>query len=299
MTNTLEELSSLYNVQMTEHERARLEAQIWGLVPSSERSKGGIGGYFRRKFNIPGYAITNRHQLHLEGEVVAPLWDRIHQGMPIHTAMLILRDSRRSSQATGISLADEIKRHLEKHDNLGIAVQTSTGKVFRRNPAARATRAESVESELPRATQEVSEAKNLWAKMRTMVSEYLDARLEGCDPSDIDDTKRRVEADLNVVISDMQDAVRRAVRGRVDVESVTRRQVVDACRALGMDPPSPGKPVDEKKAKQQRKLYSRQYHPDVHGGSEETRHLFQAVNDSYKVLERYNEQFQSSNNGDT
>lgn len=298
MTDTLEDLSSLYSVQMTEHERAKLEAQIWGLVPASERSKGGIGGYFRKKFSIPGYAITNRHQLHLEGDNAIPLWDRIHRGMPIHTAMLILREARRSSQLTGISLVDEIKRHIDKHDNLGVAVQTSTGKVFRRNPAAK-VQTEAAPSELPRAEQEIADTKNLWTTMRTMVSEYLDVRLEGCDSSDVDDVKRRVSADLNAVISDMQATVRRVLRGRVDVESVTRSQVIDACRALGMDPPPPGKPVDEKKAKHQRKVYSRQYHPDVHGGSEETRHLFQAVNDSYKILERYNEQFQLSNNGDS
>lgn len=297
MTDTIEDLFSLYNVQMSELERARLEARIWGLVPTGSRTKGGIGGYFRWKFGIPGYATTNRHQLHLTGEDAAPLWERIDQGMPLHTAMVILRDAKRSAQVTKISLVDEIKRHIDKHDNLGVAVQTAGGKVFRRNPAGK-TQVENVPSELPRATKEVSEAKNLWVAMRTMVSDYLDSRLEGCDPADVDSARRRVEADLNTVISDMQAVIRRVVNGRIDTGSVTRSQVIDACRALGMDPPSPGKAVDEKKAKLQRKLYSRQYHPDVHGGSEETRHLFQATIEAYKLLESYNEQLQSSRNGD-
>lgn len=297
MTDTIEDLSSLYDVQMTERERASLESQIWELVPSGKRPKGGIGAYFNQQFGVTNSSCRHRHQLHLAGDDANPLWAKLESGMPLRTAVLILRQAQSSSRKTRFPLHEEVERQLHRYESMGVQVKTTNGKVFRRSKAG-STHRDPIPSQLEVETKKAVDVKNFWMAMRSMVASYINTKLDGYDSMEIDSVRRRVEADLNVFLTDMQDIIRRAPKGRIELVGVTRRQVIDACRALGMDPPPPGKPVDEKKAKLQRKLYSRQYHPDVHGGSEETRHLFQAAIEGFKIIERYNQELNPSTVGD-
>lgn len=286
--DSLEELTQLYALQMTERERAEIEAQIWGLIPKADRPKSGIDEYIASKFGGSRYAISGRHFLYRAGRHADALWKRIESGMPLNSAVTILRRSRETARLKNLTIDDALTAELEKYDTTGYEVRSPDGKVIRRTKPSRLPTPE--DSSGPHS----AEGREFWNAIRRMFGDYLNTRLASCDPMELDSIRRTVESDLNVLLADMQKMISRASRGAMPVAIVARQVVVQACHTLGMDPPGVGKPVDMQKAKQQRKLYLRQYHPDVHGGSEATRPLYEATNEAFRIIEQYNENLRPS-----
>ena len=285
---SMEELIELYKLDMTEKERAELEAQIWNLVPRDERI-GGIDDHLSSKLGVTGYAMRERHFLFRASKTAEALWKRIDGGMTLHAAVTVMRKSRRAAQSEGISVVEALEKELEKYDTTGYEIKSPDGKVIRKTKPSRLPDPDET-STIPN----TKEGRDFWNSIRRMFADYLNGRLAECDPMEADNIRRTVESDLNTVLIDMQKMISKASRQAMPIRSVSRQSIVQACHTLGMNPPAPGKMVDIGVAKRQRKLYARQYHPDVHGGSEVTRPLFEATITAYKVIEQYNENLKSS-----
>jgi len=275
----LDELIASYASVMSEKERASLEAQIWSLIPKPERPPGGLGDYMHARFGAQTTYALCRQQLLRAGPCVEELWIRVAAGMPLNTAISVFRSVKGSED-----VADAISKALRTYDTTGYEARSADGKVTRRRKPSRLRKP----GDLAPAS-EVAHDRTFWKSLRSMMSEYVNSRLAGCDPMDVDKLLRRFEVDLNLLITDFQDKISDVPKRGIEILSVSRQALIAACRTLGMDPPRPNKPVDMKLASLQKKRYARVYHPDVHGGSEATRGQFESVMQAYKVLEQYND----------
>jgi len=275
----LDELMASYAAVMTERERASLEAQIWSLVPKPDRPAGGLGDYMRERLGAqPTHALC-RQQLLLAGARVELLWARVDAGMPLNTAISILR-SVKGAEDVAVALV----KALEVYDTTGYEARMPDGKVVRRRSPSRLRK-----SGEPGPSAEFSHDRSFWRSLRATMSGYVNARLAGCDPTDADKLLRRFEVDLNLLIADFQDAISSVPKRGIEITAISRQALFAACRTLHMDPPRIGRHVDMKLAGLQKKRLARVYHPDVHGGSEVTRGQFEAVMQAHKVCEKYNE----------
>jgi len=277
----LDELIERYSSRMSERERASLEAQIWSLIPKAERPDRGLAVYMHDRFGAQSTHARCRQQLLLAGARAEALWARIESGMPLNTAVSVLRSVKGAPDPESA-----MAQALEDYDKTGYEARLSDGKVVRRRSPSRLRR------EAP--PKSVPHDRTFWRSLRATMSEYVNSRLVGCDPTDADKLLRRFEVDLNLLIADFQDAISSVPKRGIEIAAVSRRTLIASCRTLGMDPPKVGMPVDMKQATLQKRRHARVYHPDVHGGSEATRGQFESVMQAFKTLERYNEMLPAS-----
>jgi hypothetical protein len=263
----------------SERERAALEAQIWGQTPKAERPKGGIGHYFHDHYKSSVYSVANRHILYNAGPAIDPIWERIDKNMPLNTAVTIFRRAKLYVQNTGVSLSEAISRKLREYDSIG-HVTVVQGKVIRRrNP----TRVSSHDGDFKKS----DEYKVFWNNLRKSFYDFLNHRLSGCDPLEVERIQKIFEVDLDMTVSNLQNLVSRA-KGQKLIPKISRGKLIEACYTLGMDPPRVGKNVDIKKISKQWRIHARQYHPDVNPNASAQ---FEAAKIAYELLKEYHENF--------
>lgn len=292
------ELEARYASEMLEKERAALEAQIWSLVPRELRTeKHGLPGYMKAKLGASTHAARARQFLHRAGAAADPLWERVHRDMTLSTALTLMQDAYDQKAAKNLlkkgvqeeqdALSEAVLACIKAYDESGYAANGPDGKVVRRRKQIEVMDA-------PPPPVDVPSGRAFWPFLRQVVSQYVKTRLEGCDPVQVEFLIRKFEVDLNVVIEDLQDEVRKVPRGSLEAVAFSRARVIHECRTLGMDPPKPGQPVDARALQLQYKRASRAYHPDMHGGDETTLPQFKAVQDAKKFLAGYNESLKAA-----
>jgi hypothetical protein len=244
----------------------------------SDRKSYGIDKFIRRKH--PDRIATQvawRSRILLAGDHAMPLWERIATGMPLVTAIRILRESQDEWRAgkhqedyTGI-----LKRHLSAYDSTGV-IRHLNGKQFRASsPSRRATRIAKGESRQPVHTRVHR------ANVRNAVAAWVAARLAaGLDEAKRDSLVEECMREVEMMLDSF------ALRMRS--ERPARSQLYDACDVLNIPRPKWGQRADQERAWKNRKKSLAATHPDSLG-HEGGKAAFQAINDAYNVIVAYND----------
>jgi hypothetical protein len=283
----LEELEAKYTSEMTERERAELEAQIWSLIPASVRTaarKHGMVAYMNEKFGTDLKDVRCRQRLLRFGPAADPLWDRLTGDMPTYTVISIAAEANQMSRDRGISLNDAVILCIAKYDKMGHGAKYG-GKVVRRRHPGKMEDAPllgDVPTDLP-------SGRGFWTQIRKLIFAYVKERLPATDETQRDILVRNFEADIKRACTDFQQALYSAPKTGLASSLVSRKRLIQACRNLGVDPPRPGQKADPDLVRKKYRVAMRTYHPDVHGGSEVTRPQYEAVEEAYKIVKKYNE----------
>lgn len=279
---------------LNEREKAELELKIFDAA-KLERKETSRQPYdtLRDLLKLEsGFAYRCRRELAMFGSEL--LWERVlRHNMPVSTAVTLYRGASIRARATKNSLESALIDTLNEYDKRFPKLMPNGKFIRARSP--KGMRGVSKCAEVV-----VIEPKNFWdgirnstAQIRNSTLEYASQRLSKSNATGVEVQKLcdRFEADVKTAIEEFQKALDLLARRRDASEAVTRKQVMEACHELNMDPPAPGKPVDQLKAKRQKKLHVRLYHPDVHPNptmKTAMRKKYESVLEAYRTIEQYN-----------
>lgn len=281
-----------YRATTSEKDRAYLEQALWQTVPTEERRQLNRRNWLCDVTKDSARAIENRLFLFGEPEAVE-LWERIERDrMPLTTARERLREAKALTETSKLTLKEAIAVRLKEYDSWP-AHHTVRGQPFRKKPPTRFEALSGVEE--PHKVVRLSETdRGFWSKIRHQLASFAASRFKGADPIIAERLYREFERDLKVLFDEFQGRLsrlrQREKRDRMLNVTVKYPQVVAACLALCMDPPSRNQPVDLDVARSKKKKLARVYHPDVTGGDEGTRAKYEETLSAYSVLEDYNDQ---------
>lgn len=278
-------------------QRAALEAKFWNHAS-------GLGlGFSHRDLMSMILDCTHQqveiyHMLHNAPLAAAPLWDRMEgeERMSHHTAGKLLRAARKEAAASGgqISLEVAVIDVLREYDK-NPGSKTPGGHIVRRKQITRLPKIDDLHVKPKKAKKYDPDSDGhriFYANLREDIASFVAPRLGGTDPIIAEQIWKDFELGLKVLLDDFGIKVSRARSNNADAD-VNRKQIVEACRHLHMDPPKPGLPIDLASARAQKKKMAKLYHPDKVGGSEATRPQYEAVIEAFLVAEKYAEKFGS------
>lgn len=272
----------------TEKERALLEREIARVAVETVLRNGGD----KRKFLAEHLGVSGRHLddhsaiLGL-GDAADKLWTRCEDDMTVGTAVILARQATARAAQAGIDLADAVARELADYDARPFVARVpGTSKLIRKQSAAAIPRAVPTPAPVTRRATKDADVPFRTA-LRTLVSTYVSERLAGLDDMLVEDTWRALDVDLRSCL-DLHlvkvDRLRRSQRQRAQV--VNRRRLADAFRALNLEPPRAGAPIDLAAVKRQFRRLVGKYHPD-RSGTPSTQALYQQVVEASDIIEEY------------
>ncbi len=277
-TELMQSLVDQYAAAKTQQQRAVIEERVWEAATAEARVAvkrtqwvlqhlpAAVGG---------GYETELRHRV-----LRAPqeLWDRINMNqLSLRSAMKCWHEARFLSRRDGGSAAAKVAGLLVHYDKTGVF----TGSAPAPSTAAPATGAPRVDNERWRAPA---------GRLQACVVDFVGTQLKGRPVSDYDrdDLIGQLEREIQTAIRAF--SVRLARLGSTDApKGITRRQVLDACRTLRIDPPKPEAQVDLAAARRNKKQLARAYHPDT-SKADNARVFYQQVIEAFDVLEQYHKQ---------
>lgn len=282
---------------LTEKERATRERAIWAMAKDSHRGEDRFIALGKITGQDP-YSLRNRSDILAAGDCAEPLWVRIHnKEMLLKVGRQLVITARKDTlEKRGTkSMEAAILDALKAYDALP-HVRVQDGIPFRVN----GPRAKGEPEKVKFMQFNQSQDREFWITFRATLSGYFEKKCEGLDPSTVELLKRGFETDLKVATEQFLANVRRVQareksHAEVALIAITRNKILEACTTLHMDPPSVGKPVDLEKARRQKKVLARAYHPDANGGDESLRSKYIAVMDAFQILEAYTEQINDTN----
>lgn len=226
------------------------------------------------------HSLSRRRELWIIGEAADVLWPRIEAGMPLGRAQRVLMAarSRASSRRNRAAFRRAVEDELRKLDFLPTESANSPPQV----PLPQAQTA------IPFPSPELA-PREFWQRLRDVVSVHMRPRLEGVPEHERDRLMDDFDRDIQSVFAQHSAKWQKASRLLQEQRRIPRQRFVNALRALHMDPPRRGAPLEPVlvQANKQKRTLARLYHPDSHGGSEHTRDQYQAVLDAFLVVEQY------------
>lgn len=279
----------------TERERAALEQQAWEVTfvyPATRGQSSGRRTFLRDLFGCAGDLIEARNLLREGGADAEPLWDMVEQKkLLLRTSMRLWRSARTRAATNRIPRGDALAQVLDEYQQLS-PVQSSTGVLVRKRKSAQLPRLDGAGESVvaPLRVDPMTTVPTLWRQIRLCAAEVVRRHLpDGVDPT----VQQQLVADFEGELAGVLDTLRARINTVRQTErafnQVRRQQVLDACVALNLDPPSPGKPVDARMLRRQRRELCRLYHPDRNMG-QSTRPQYESVIAANALLERYNQQ---------
>lgn len=287
---------------LSEKEKAQAEKEVWDATDHIVRHS-----YQRREYLAAFLSGTQakvqvREALLNAGSAVDILWERIHAGKMLPTtAHSLLRRAKGRVELHKETLVEGLAFVLMDHDSLPIA-HTSDGREFRRrNPSS--LRRPPAKGERPAKKKGGSDdSKLIFGQIRGMVAAYCAARMEGLDPIVSERIMQSVSKDLNAVLVEFAGRVYRAAQQEKQeiklMVEIGRREIIEACRVLRMDPPRAGTPVNMSLAKRQKRILARLFHPDANDGSNSFTEQYDEVVKAYEMIESYNQKISGEVGGD-
>lgn len=279
---------SAYPQAKTQQAKARLEERLWSLAPPETRKgvvrRDWLAATLGREQTGSLFALISRQSLLGAPQI---LWDRVNAGsMSLDAAARLWRytkaELRRQVGADPVKLVVEA---LAIHD----------ARPRRKNGTVRGSSkltSRVAHEPLSRSSQVGTSSRAAWNRLRDVLGEIVDAKFIR---KNVDATPARraavmtyIESEIDSVIQGVDHRIRFFVRGALEDAEITRRQVLDACKVLTMEPPSPGVEADLGLARRQKRRLAEAYHPDKVGDS--LRDQYQAVIEAFSVLEIYNKQ---------
>lgn len=275
-----------------DEDRAQFERKLWTAVPLDVHRVYGyrIETWFGEQFKVAQSHIRERSDLLNAGHLAGPLWPLIHKQELIRsTAVRLLQEGRRIAAKTGIPSEDGVRQALSAYLALpgkrtvnGRTLRARTPKTLRRKDGAGQRQREA----------SPGDTKTLWRSIRENFAAYMRPRMAQIDPVTADRLWTELEAELNTFLDSFSWKISRIAnragrRANDESEITSRRKLNQAFKTLHMEPPRPGKAIDMKKAREQKRILARAYHPDRHAGDETTRPQYQAVIDAYNLIEEF------------
>lgn len=282
---------------LTEKERAVRERAIMAMAKGTTRGL----NKFEVLHDLTGveiYVARNRSDILAIGEAGEVLWKRIHnKEMLPSTGRTLAINAKKIAALKGKELGDAVLDALKEYDALPV-IRTQDGIPYRSSNSKSKPTPDMAEGKF--AQIEPGKDREFWLNFRSTMAEYMEKRTEGLDSSTRELLKRGFETDMKIVIDQFLSSIYREqkkakAQTAIVATAVTRQKVLHACEALHMDPPSVGQPVDMEKARRQKKLLARAYHPDSNGGDNTTQGKYIAVIEAFETLEAFSEQPNADN----
>lgn len=272
---------------------AKAERIAFDSRPVSEHSQHCIGSYSNWKDpTVSSRAVRLRSRLLLAGARADIFWEKIETGMPLTTAVNLLRESeglwRHSND--GRQLTDVIQQVITRYESSGHArvvgdkVVRTRGTVLERE--VRIATGAQAPSEAPGTPSNGSKARPRGA-IREACGAWLASILPKDDP--------RVEQIAVELVREI-DMVLESFGHRLRPEPVMRDQLLAACDLLNIPRPKWGRRADQDRAWKNRKAALRATHPDAlgHVGGVAA---FQAIKDAYDTVVSYNDKLPQPQSG--
>jgi len=274
-----------YAQQTTLLGKARVEERLWRMRDSDEHHSSGVE---RRNWLSKILKITDsttlierrRALLHAPKE----LWNWIdNKKVPFSVALQLWRDAKHQASIQNTDAEFILMQLLDKYEHAP-KITNKDGVVRRQHRThSRHLDGKKVAN---------GDVKNKWLPIRDAIGTLISERFESLSEEQRSDLVSWLEREVKSLISEFDNKVTRLRDAEAGVE-INRKQVLDACRTLSMDPPKSGKPVDISLAKKQKKRIARLYHPDVApaGAVEVHQQSYRAVFVAYSLIEQYNRNF--------
>ena len=290
---TTEELIADFKAAGFNKLRASILSSIWEQAPDEVRRSWATvrrEDWLAELLSHPAQWVECALVLHNAGPAVDAIWERTEPTqqypMSMRTANDLLTTAKRITRKRSCSLSTAVKEVLVEYDSRPTVYAIADGCYARKRKPSR------LKAEPPAEHVEAS-----WQGIRQAFAAIVQQRLADLDEGPRDQLLRGFERDLNTLLEEFGRRIhsqKRTVRQHNEVASMVRfSHVRQACDTLMIDPPKRGKPVDMKWARKQKRMLTRQYHPDV-SPSESSRVLFEAVIAAYEVCEQYNDQLEGA-----
>jgi hypothetical protein len=284
--------------ESTEEQKLALaERQEYETAPPEERKRyHNLTGLISARHPERSTAqISSRSKLHLAGERAIPFWERVATGMPLSTAVNLIRECERvwagksgkergsketEHLASFLKLATETLGNYDAHGT----VRTMNGKVFRSTlPTARAMRIAKGEAAARDHAAPKGNKDTVLTQHKTIVREaiaaWVAARLPKDDP--------RVQTLTGEFMREVE-VVLESFTQRLSMSKPNRDKLYSACDLLNIPRPRWGKSADQKRAWRNRRSVLKSTHPDTLG-HEGGLDAYQAINDAYNIIVAYND----------
>lgn len=270
MSELIQKREQLIRERRSQRELAELECEILAKAPVEiERSRyNDMFAWQAKLLDETVYSLRTRRDLLIAGKAAHPLWVHVDNGMPLGTAARILREARQKRSVIGYERA--VDEELSKR---GYKVERVTS---------------SPETE-PDAPEFIGSSKALFNMLRTTLNQHLTRELSSMPPQERELLVNEFERDVSALISLHKIKWRRMADTQREQKMITRAQFHGALLTLHMDPPKHSTPLAQllKQANKQRRSLARMYHPDMHGGSEETLPQYKAVIEAFLIIQQY------------
>ncbi len=265
-----------------EKEKAIAErAAFYAATPNERKKYGSVDKMAAAMGGTSSRASGLRGRLLLAGDRADIFWQRIEAGMPLTTAVDLLRESELAFRARSESrsIDEVIAEVLARYENTGHVRTSADGKVFRtrgtlQERAARIAKGEAA----PRATNG-SGKPGTRAAIREACAAWVAQFVSPDDP--------RTDALTADVLREIE-VVLESFSNRLRPSEVSKKHLHAACDRLNIPRPRWGQRADQERAWKHRKAALRATHPDAlgHDGGREA---FQSIKDAYDVLVAYND----------
>jgi hypothetical protein len=275
----LAELIATYKLKaagMSQRELALLEAEIRKHSPPTEVDNRGtaIDRWMVVQLGGTSYAYRHRWSL-IRMEGVEALWERIDNGLPLGTAIRIVREAKQRAGArfkTPSVMRKAIAEELAIHDRLDPGAARPDARVA--SPAARGT---------------WTNDREFWAFLRRQIVDFADQNLMDVGEMDRSRLVENIERDLDSLVKHHQHRWYEARRDGAKHVKINKRRLSDACHALHMDMPRRGTDLSAflRKANHQKRTLARAYHPDSNRGDDSLRPSYEAVIQAYATIEQW------------
>lgn len=291
------ELESLKNEYLrlrgsfNEKELALFERRLW------KAAKGTFDGksprqrdWLAAEFGGPLYDYIQRSRLINFGDWVDPLWECIvHQSMPTATAVRLGRKAKSLAAHKGLSNAEALSMVTEDYEHAGYLSVNVDGKKFRRRKPKTHTRKpqKNLDGFLDF---DVNDTKKFNSALRAMISQFIDVRLKGVEPSIKNDLVTDFFYCLRVLKEDLMRDVKRLrteQKKMVESERPSFWRFKRACEVLGVEPGSPTKPPNFADIRKRYRDKAARFHPDRNNGDEQYVKQYHAVNRAWELIKTY------------
>lgn len=266
----LQELVGRHAECKTQRALALVEFEIMLMAPKEipRANYNEMFGWQAKLLNETVYSLRMRRDLHLAGDAVEPLWVRVDSGLSLGTASRILKEARRNRDVVGYAKAvdDALAKFGYKSE--------------------REVEVEEVSLPPP---ESITSSRALFNVLRNTLMHYLQQQLNSIPEQDRELLVNEFERDISGVIHLHGAKWRRMALTQREQRMVTRAQFHRALLTLHMDPPKHGTELTQllKQANKQKRTLARMYHPDLHGGSNETKPQYEAVIEAFLVVQQY------------
>ena len=276
---------------LNEKERALFERSLWDAAkgifkgPTPERRN-----WFRDEFGEPTSTYERRSTVLNLGSWAEPIWDHvIHNNMSLTAAVRLGREAKAKAASTGTSNADALLVVLKDYEGSGYETTSATGKRYRRaNPK---TEAHKPQKNLDGFLDfDVNNTKKFNSAIHAMVSQFVEARLKGVEPSIKNELVTDFYYGLKVLREDLireLNRLRAEQRRLAESEKPSFRRFKVACGVLGAEATSPKRPPSFQDLRRRYRDKAARFHPDRNNGDDQYVKQYHAVNEAWELIKNY------------